>query len=91
MTIFPKAGDTVRVPKYYFGKFSHFAEYELQEFNFCLGFYDEENGPITPSNFTPLSSLYEPAPDSEEVYISNFGSVHTHYIQPFEIIAKPKE
>lgn len=80
----PKVGDTVRVPIYIFGNFAYFSEYKLEMYNYCLGFY--KGSPKTPCNFTPLSSLYEPAPDSEMQYISNYGQIHTDYIQTFEVI-----
>ena len=81
----PMVGDTVRIPWYIFGKFAYFKEFELSEYNCCLGFYKE--GPRTPCNFTPLSELYEPSPDSETSYVSHYGEVHSDYIQTFEIIS----
>lgn len=79
----PKVGDTVRVPWYIFGRFAYFTEFKLEEYNYCLGFY--KDGPKTPCNFTPLSELYEPAPDSKREYVSHYGEIATDYIQTFEI------
>lgn len=82
----PKIGDIVRVPWFIFGKLAYFKEFELTEYNYCLGFYKE--GPKTPCNFTPLSELYEPHPDSKREYVSNYGEIHTDYVQTFEVIAR---
>lgn len=83
----PQVGDTVRVPRFFFGKLAYFVEYTLEECNYCLGFYGED-GPKTPCNFTALSECYEPAPDSESKYWSNYGPYHSDYIQTFEVIRK---
>ena len=80
----PKVGDTVRVPVYIFGKFAYFDKFKIESYNYCLGFY--RGNPKTPCNFTPLSELYEPGPESEIDYVSNYGQIHTSYIQTFEVI-----
>lgn len=83
----PKVGDTVRVPRFYFGKLAYFVEHDLEEYNYCLGFYGED-GPRAPCNFTPLSELYEAHPEAEDMYFSNYGPYKSDYINLFEIISK---
>lgn len=85
----PKIGDTVRVERSYYGREIYFTEHKLEEFNFCLGFYGDSEGlgPRTPCNFTPLSALYDKAPDASREYFSNYGEHFSDYVNKFEIIA----
>lgn len=83
----PKAGDTVRVERSYWGDSVYFTDHILEEFNFCLGFYGED-GPKAPCNFTPLSELYDRHPEAESEYWSNYGSYFTKHVNKFEIIQK---
>lgn len=81
----PSVGDTVRVPRYMFGRFVEILEFKLEEFNYCLGFF-ESDAHRAASQFTPLCDLIEPAPDSNLKYWSNFGEYHDKYVQTYEII-----
>ncbi|MDI9276217.1 hypothetical protein QMZ65_03225 [Pantoea sp. EABMAA-21] len=81
----PKAGDKVRVMKFIFGHFSHFDEFVLEEFHYCLGFF-QSDAHRADSKFTPLSDLIEPAPDSARRYWSHYGEYFTDYVATYEII-----
>lgn len=82
----PKPGDTVRIPREMFGCIVEVCEFNLEEFHFCLGFF-ESDAHRAASRFTPLSDLIEPAPDAEERYWSHFGSYMDKYVQRYEIIS----
>ncbi|HBF48176.1 MAG TPA: hypothetical protein DDW91_17720 [Shewanella frigidimarina] len=82
----PKAGDTVRVQKSFWGNDIYIDTFVLEEFNFCLGYY-EIDGPKSPCNFTPLCNLVERAPDATEEYWSNYGPYYSDYINTFEVIS----
>lgn len=87
----PKVGDIVRVERNHWGNAIYFTEHKLEELNYCLGFYGDSEGfgPRTPCNFTPLSSLFDYAPDAVEEYWSNYGPYASEYINKFEIIKQP--
>lgn len=83
-----KAGDKIRIQKYIMGMYpGDCNDYIVEEFRFCLGVFlsaqDREAG-----NFTPLCELYEPGPDSEEAYISNYGAYWTNKVQTWMDIPK---
>jgi hypothetical protein len=75
-----QAGDQIRVQKYIMGHASHTDDYTVEEFRYCLGVFlsccDKTAG-----EFTPLCELYEPGPESEQRYISNYGEYHTNMVQ----------
>ncbi len=75
-----KAGDRIRVQKYIMGHPAYTDDYTVEEFRHCLGIFlsgaHREAG-----EFTPLCDLYEPGPDSEKRYISNYGEYHTNMVQ----------
>jgi hypothetical protein len=75
-----KAGDKIRVQKYICGIASHQDDYTVEEFRHCLGIFLSEDD-RTAQEFTPLCELYEPAPDAERGYISNYGVYYTKHIQ----------
>lgn len=81
----PSVGDTVRVPRYMFGRFVELLEFKLEEFHYCLGFF-ESDAHRAASRFTPLCEIIEPAPDSNLNYWSHFGEYHDKYVQTYEII-----
>lgn len=84
----PEVGDIVRVERENWIGSVSFTEHKLEELNFCLGFYGDEDGfgPKTPCNFTPLCSLYGASPEAVRRYYSNYGSYFSEYINKFEII-----
>lgn len=82
----PKAGDTVRVPREMWGHIIDVCEFKLEEFHYCLGFF-ESDAHRAASKFTPLCDLIERAPDAETKYWSNFGEYADKYVQRYEIIA----
>jgi len=75
-----KIGDKIRLQFYIFGKPSHCEDYIIEEFRFCLGIFKSASHRQA-GNFTPLCELYEPGPDSERKYISNYGEYYTNPVQ----------
>lgn len=75
-----KAGDRIRIQHYICGHPSHLTDHTVEEFRYCLGVFlsaaAREAG-----DFTPLCSLYEPGPESEQKYIPNYGEYHTNLVQ----------
>ena len=85
-----KAGDKIRVFTYVFGKETGVKDYIVEEFRYCLGIFQSENH-RTAGEFTPLCDLYEPGPESEKKYISNFGEYYTNQVQAWMDIPKDPE
>lgn len=84
-----KAGDRIRVQKYIMGHPSHYDDHIVEEFRYCLGiFLDEAHRRA--GNFTPLCDLYEPGPESEQHYISNYGEYHTNMVQGWMDLPREK-
>lgn len=81
----PKVGDEVRVMRFIFGHFSHFDTFRLEEFHYCLGFF-QSDAHRADSQFTPLCELIEPAPDSTKGYWSHYGEYFNEYVTTYEII-----
>lgn len=75
-----KTGDRIRIQFYMFGKPSHQKDYTVEEFRYCLGVFLSDDD-RTAGRFTPLCELYEPGPESEQKYISNYGEYHTNMVQ----------
>ena len=75
-----KAGDRIRVQKYIMGHPTHTDDYTVEEFRFCLGIFLSGND-RTACRFTPLCDLYEDGPDSEQLYLSNYGEYWTNQVQ----------
>ena len=71
-----KAGDRIRVQHYMFGTRYELKDYTIEEFRFCLGFFESEDHRKA-GKFTPLCEMYERGPESEDAYISNFGEYYT--------------
>ncbi len=82
----PKVGDLVRVPRYMFGRLVEMCEFKLEQFHYCLGFFQSEAHKADGS-FTPLCELIEPAPDAELKYWSHYGQYTDKKIQTYEIIS----
>jgi hypothetical protein len=76
-----KAGDRIRVQFYHMGNHpSEQIDYTVEEFRHCLGIFETDQDREA-ENFTPLCKLYEPGPDSEQKYISNYGEYYTNKVQ----------
>jgi hypothetical protein len=75
-----KAGDRIRVQQYIMGYPIGTEDYTVEEFRFCLGFFESDEHRKA-SMFTPLCNLYERGPESVESYISNFGPYFTNPVQ----------
>lgn len=78
-----KVGDIIRLPYIYGGT----DDYTVEEFRQCLGIFASEQHREA-EDFTPLCKLYEAGPDSEEKYISNFGTYHTNEVPRWMNIPK---
>lgn len=84
----PKDGDKIRVVwELYRGV--EVEEYTLETFRYCLGFFKCDND-RSAGVFTALSdsALWVPGPDSQEVYLSNYGGYTSSLVPNFEIISK---
>jgi hypothetical protein len=75
-----KAGDKIRVQKYIMSHASHTEDYTVEEFRYCLGIFQSDQH-RTAGMFTPLCELYEWGPESERLYLSNFGEYYTNPVQ----------
>lgn len=76
-----KVGDKIRIQMYGFSGYSLDTEdFTVEEFRYCLGVFLSEDHRKA-GRFTPLCELYEPGPDSEKDYISNFGEYWTNEVQ----------
>ena len=81
----PKVGDEVRVMRFIFGHFSHFDTFMLEEFHYCLGFF-QSDAHRADSQFTPLCDLIVPSPYSTKGYWSHYGEYFNEYVTTYEII-----
>lgn len=83
-------GSRIRVQKYTMGHPTHTDDYTIELFRHCPGIFlssaDRQAG-----NFTPLCELYEPGPDSEKKYISNYGNYFTNEVQSWMDIPQPPQ
>lgn len=75
-----KAGCRIRVTTYIMGYECGYEDYTVEEFRYCLGIFQSEEHRRA-GNFTPLCELYERGPNSEDDYISNYGSYVTNMVQ----------
>lgn len=75
-----KVGDKIRVFTYCMGFKKGTEDYTIEEFRFCLGFF-QSNDHRKANKFTPLCELYERGPDSKNDYISNYGEYYTNPVQ----------
>ena len=75
-----KEGDKIRVFTYTMGHQTGTKDFIVEKFRHCLGVF-ESGSHRTAGHFTPLCELYEPGPDSERRYISNYGEYYTNMIQ----------
>lgn len=75
-----KVGDKIRIDWHAFGYWDGIEDYVVEEFRHTLGIFrtpeDKEAG-----KFTPLCDLYYRGPDSEDKYISNYGSYVSNLVQ----------
>ncbi|MBL4795910.1 MAG: hypothetical protein JKY50_00695 [Oleispira sp.] len=77
-----KAGDRIRMTHYTMGYADGVVDFTVEEFRFCLGIFESDEHRQS-GQFTPLCDLYEPGPDSEDQYISNFGPYMTNKVPSF--------
>ena len=77
-----KAGDIVRVQVNVWGSIQ-FAEFKLEEFHHCLGFFATETAKRG-SVFTPLCAMIEPE-HGYDMYIPNHGVIHTKFNKTYDI------
>lgn len=70
-----REGDRIRIMTLYGPE-----DYTVESFRWCLGFFNSEDHRAA-GNFTPLCDLYEPGPESERGYISNYGDYYTNEVQ----------
>ena len=82
-----KAGDKIRVQKYIMGFPAYTEDYTIEEFRYCLGFFESESHRKA-GDFIPLCELYERGPDSEDGYIPNYGEYYTNPVQGWMDIPK---
>lgn len=82
-----KAGDKIRVQKYIMGFPTHYDDYTVEEFRYCLGIF-LSGCHRQAQNFTPLCELYEPAPGAKQSYIPNYGEIYTDYVPSFMNLPK---
>lgn len=74
-----KAGDRIRVDVGWKGMYSHWEDYTVEEFRFCLGVFLSEDARRA-GDFTPLCDIYCDGPESNDDYIPNFGSYRTNQV-----------
>lgn len=83
-----KAGDKIKLPDYICGwRQNTWSTFEVVEFRNCLGIF-HSNEAREALEFTPLCELYEPGPDSEEKYISNYGNYISNLVPAFILLAE---
>lgn len=75
-----KEGDKIRVFTYTMGHRDGTKDFIVERFRHCLGIFACGDDRIA-GNFTPLCTLYEPGPESEKVYLSNYGEYYTNMVQ----------
>lgn len=75
-----KSGDRIRLTTYIMGYESGTEDFTVEEFRYCLGIFQSDED-RTASKFTPLCELYEPGPESNNDYISNYGPYMTNQVQ----------
>ena len=75
-----KEGDKIRVFTYTMGCRTGTKDFVVEKFRHCLGIFESEHH-RTAGHFTPLCKLYEPGPDSEQKYISNYGEYRSNMVQ----------
>ena len=77
-----KAGDKIRLDVGWSGMYTELQDFTVEEFRYCLGiFLSEEHKKA--GKFTPLCDLYGAGPESNEEYISNFGSYTSNQVPVF--------
>ena len=74
-----KSGCKIKVDMGWHGMYSEWEVFEVEEFRYCLGIFKSEEHREA-GVFTPLSELYLDGPESEEKYISNFGTYRTDQV-----------
>ena len=81
----PKPGDSVRVPRYIWGSVVSMDTFVLEEFHYCLGFF-ESDAHRADSKFTPLCELLDKSPEAKVKYWSHYGEYTEQKIQLYENI-----
>lgn len=84
-----KAGDRIRLTYYTMGYENGTVDHTVEEFRFCLGIFESDEHREA-GQFTPLCELYDNGPESEDKYISNFGSYRTNQVPAFMNIPRVK-
>ena len=85
-----REGDRIRLITYIFGYSTGAEDYTVELFRHCLGIFGSEEHREAGS-FTPLCELYEAGPESERLYISNFGEYTTNMVPSFMNLQRPKD
>ena len=75
-----KEGDKIRVFTHTMGTKTGTIDLVVEKFRHCLGVFMSKES-RTASRFTPLCDIYEPGPESEIEYISNYGEYRTNMVQ----------
>ena len=82
-----KAGDIIKVDIGWHGMYQDLQAFTVEEFRFCLGIFKTDDH-RTAGKFTPLCELYYDGPDSESLYISNFGEYRSNLVPAWMDIPK---
>jgi len=82
-----EAGNRIRIQQYCMGHPIGTEDFIVEEFKFCLGIFESEQHREA-GRFTPLYALYERGPESENVYIPNFGAYYTNLVQGWMDLAE---
>ena len=85
----PQPGDLVKVPRYIWGSVISVDTFTLEEFHYCLGFF-ESDAHRADSKFTPLCDLLESSPEAEVKYWSHYGEYTEDKVQTYEIVKNIK-
>lgn len=75
-----KAGSKIRIFTSIMGCITGTEDYTVEEFRYCLGIFESKQDREA-NRFTPLCNLFERGPESENGYISNYGSYYTNPVQ----------
>ena len=76
-------GDRIRLA----GNWGELEDFTIEKYRFCLGVFTSEEHRKA-CDFTPLCDLYESGPDSERLYISNYGEYITNKVPMFMQLPK---
>jgi hypothetical protein len=82
-----KAGDKIRLARYFWGQAAGTEDFKVEEFRFCLGIFKSAEHKKM-DRFTPLCELYESGPESENCYMPNEGDYVTNMVPSFMNLPK---